>query len=121
MKPLAPSEAQPSLFAPRPITRSGDPSLEEEFRLFDDNNPHVYAALRDLALGLRRRGVRRYSIAGLFEVLRYEHALRTDDPASAYKLNNDYRSFYARELMRREPALAGFFELRTQTWESRTL
>ncbi|MEK8107431.1 hypothetical protein NKG94_23940 [Micromonospora sp. M12] len=27
-------------------------------------------------------------------------------------LNNDYRSFYARKLMRDEPALVGMFELR---------
>lgn len=117
MKTPAPSDVQhrtvqPSLFTPGRLT------LEEEFRLFHDNNPHVYAALRELALDLVRRGVRRYSIAGLFEVLRYQRSLATDDPASAFKLNNDYRSFYARELMRREPRLAGFFELRTQTWQS---
>lgn len=29
-----------------------------------------------------------------------------------YKLNNDYRAFYARLLMANEPELAGFFETR---------
>jgi len=96
-------------------------SLEEKFEAFHGANPEVYAKLRELAFELKSRGVERYGMAGLFEVLRYESALQTVDAetgeAPEFKLNNSYRSFYARLLMEREPALAGFFELRTQRWQ----
>ena len=44
----------------------------------------------------------------------------TNDPASEFKLNNNYRSFYSRLLMEQEPELAGYFETRTQTWRTVT-
>lgn len=91
----------------------GEPTLAEQFRAFHEANPEVYEELRDLALGLRRRGRTRYGIASLFEVLRWQRALKTQ--GDVFKLNNNYRAFYARLLMEREPDLAGFFETREQT------
>lgn len=91
-------------------------SLEEQFALFHQANPHVYQALRQLAIQLAQRGHRRIGIKMLFEVLRWQYALRTDDPNSEFKLNNNYTSFYAR-LLDQEPELNGRFELRTQTWQ----
>ncbi len=101
---------QPSLFGPR------GQGLEEKFWEFHTAHPEVYRRLRELALQMRRRGVQQYGIGGLFEVLRWKEALRTHDP-DGYKLNNNYRSFYARLLMEREPELRGFFELRTLRWQ----
>ena len=85
--------------------------LERDFRLFHAANPAVYAELRDLALTLKRRGRRRYSIMALINVVRWQRALQTtgDD----YKVNNNYAPCYARLLMSEEPELAGFFEVRT--------
>ncbi len=39
--------------------------------------------------------------------------MQTDDPTSEFRLNNDYRALYARQLMDNEPELDGFFETRT--------
>ncbi len=86
----------------------GDP-IEVMFRRFHEANPHVYDTLREMALRLKRAGRSRYSIKGLFEVLRWSHAQTTGDE---FKLNNNYHALYARELMNREPLLAEFFELR---------
>ncbi len=102
--------SQPTLFGPR------GRGLEDRFWEFHEANPDVYRRLRALALQMRRRGVVRYGMAGLFEVLRWEHAMQTSDP-EGFKLNNDYRSFYARLLMEREPELRGFFEVRTLRWQ----
>lgn len=105
--------AQLSLFDTRPLI---DPdyhdgmSIEERFQAFHEANPHVYHALRKMALDLRRRGFRRYGIKALFEVLRFNHAIQTN--GDAYKLNNNYTALYARLLMEREPHLRGFFETR---------
>ena len=85
-------------------------TIEQRFEAFHIANPHVFDALQAMALGLRDVGVEKWGIAGLFEVLRWQSAIRTDgDP---YKLNNNYRALYARMLMEREPRLAGFFDVR---------
>jgi hypothetical protein len=88
-------------------------TIEERFQAFHDRNPQVYRALRDMALEMRRRGHRQYGIKALFEVLRFNHAMRTE--GDIFKLNNNYTALYARLLMDNEPELDGFFELRRRT------
>jgi hypothetical protein len=85
--------------------------LAQRFQDFHRENPHVYERLRVMALDLMRRGVNRYSIAGLFEVLRYEHAVKTSSD-DGLKLNNNHRALYARLLETQVPALDGFFLMR---------
>lgn len=92
-------------------------TLDQQFEQFHQANPHVYAALRRLALDAARRG-RKLGIAMIFEVLRWQYAMHTTDAASEFKLNNNYRAFYARLLMDSEPELANYFETRTQTWRT---
>lgn len=87
-------------------------SLEEQFKAFHEANPHVYSALRSLALDMRRRGNRRIGMKMLFEVLRWHYWMTTDDQNSDFKLNNNYTAYYARELMANESALVDAFEVR---------
>lgn len=93
-----------------PAQRGRRLSMAEQFAEFHRHNPQVYQALRRLALNLATSGRKRGSINQLFEVLRYEYALRTQ--GDEYKLNNNWRSRYARLLMESEPALRGWFETR---------
>ncbi len=96
---------QPLNFAPTLLT------LRQRSFAFHLANPSVYHALKDMAREVKRAGHEHYSIAGLFEVLRFRRAIETRrDP---FLLNNDFRSFYSRELMLREPDLAGFFTTRS--------
>ena len=81
----------------KPITRA------EKFEEFHQANPHVYINLEALAEKLIRRGQKHIGIGYLFEILRYETFMRTEDPDSDYKLNNNYRSRYARLLLERRP------------------
>jgi len=92
-------------------------TLDQQFEAFHAENPHVYEMLRRLSLDAARLG-RRVGIGMLFEVLRWQNAMTTTDEASEFKLNNNYRAFYARLLMEREPELDGYFETRTQTWRT---
>ena len=87
-------------------------SLVDQFRAFHAANPHVYDALRNLALRLRNNGHRRIGMKMLFETLRYQYMINTSDPNSDFKLNNNYTAYYARLLMDNEPVLAGAFETR---------
>lgn len=97
-----------SLFDLEVVPRSLTP--KEKFEEFHRENPHVYRELRQLALDLVEFGHERIGIGMLFEVLRWQRALRTTD--DDFKLNNNYRARYARLLMEREPRLAGKFEIR---------
>lgn len=83
------------------------------FRAFHAENPHVYEQLERLAFKLRNKGVERWGIKALWEVLRYELAVATNAPVSSFRLNNNHTAHYARLLMERNPEdLAGFFETR---------
>ena len=100
-----------SLFDDPPIIVERPLTSYEKWWDFHQNNLHVYIALRQLALGLVDRGHTKIGIGQLFEVLRWQHAMRTRDD-SGFKLNNDYRAFYSRMLAKNEPRLANVFEMR---------
>ena len=87
-------------------------SIEARFALFHEANPWVYAELVRLTRELVRRGRCRVGIKMLFEVLRWQYQMRTDDPTSDFKLNNSLTSRYARRIMEHEPDLAGIYETR---------
>lgn len=85
-------------------------TIQERFEEFAAENPLVLVELVQLARHLKKRGHEQYSIAGLFEVLRHRRALQTTD--GEFKLNNNYRAYYARMIMDQYPDLEGFFKLR---------
>lgn len=87
-------------------------TIQKRFELFHAANPWVYDELLTLCWTMRDRGRRRLGIGMLFEVLRWNWYLQTDDPTSEWKLNNNYRSRYARLIIDEHPRLDGFFELR---------
>lgn len=89
---------------------SKEATIQERFEAFHRENPHVYAALRSLALQMLSNGVRQYGIKGLFEILRWQFALQTN--GEPFKLGNSYTSRYARLLVKNTPELEGFFEFR---------
>ncbi len=108
---------QPTLFDAPPVLVAPPPgdTLQATFEAFHEANPWIAEALRRLARQLVDQGHRRIGMAMLFEVLRWNVALSTDDPASGFKLNHNYRSRYARLLMAEDPLLDGVFELRELT------
>ena len=84
--------------------------LDREFRAFHAANPHVYDALVAKAREAKAAGLSRYGVKALFEVIRYDHRVRTR--GADWKLDNCLTSRYARLIMEQEPDLQGFFELR---------
>ena len=84
------------------------------FRQFHRDNPEVCACLARLSREARSRGAQRFAIATLWEVMRWEWYTATSGSTTGdpWKLNNNYRSLYARQLMEQEPDLADFFETR---------
>ena len=89
-----------------------NPTIEEQFNAFHDTNPVVFYELVQLADELLLHGYTRGSMKMLFEVLRWERMLATDDPSSEFKLNNNYTSHYARLVVQTYPRFEEFFETR---------
>lgn len=87
--------------------------IQRRFEQFHRDNPRVYQALVRLARDAVKRGHRKIGIGMLWEVLRWETWLPTDDESSAFKLCNSYRSRYARLIMKQESDLSGIFVLRS--------
>lgn len=101
------------------VQMPGKATPAEKFERFHSANPIVFLKLQEMTEEMVERGRNRIGIATLFEVLRWNFYLRTNDPESEFKLNNDYRAFYARLLMDRHPEWGQIFELRTQHSPSR--
>lgn len=95
--------------APLPLIMAG--TLADRFDEFHRNNPAVYDALVRLAREwVAATNGRKVGIGALYEVARWQIAIATGD--GDFKLNNDFRAFYARKLMAENTDLDGLFELR---------
>lgn len=82
-----------------------------DFEQFHRQNPHVYKCLVSLARQwVTVTGRDKLGIGALYERARWEFAMTTTD--TDYKLNNDYRAYYSRLIMRNE-GLHGLFNLRS--------
>jgi hypothetical protein len=81
------------------------------FEEFHADNPRVYDVLVTLARQwVHSTGRTKLGIGALYERARWEIALSTADPD--FKLNNNFRAYYARLIMRHNVDLAGMFDLR---------
>jgi len=85
-------------------------TARERFEAFHSLNPGVYVELQALARQVQARGYVKFGIRPLWERLRWENMMVTD-PNSAYKLNDHYKEFYSRMLMR-EAEFTGLFTTR---------
>lgn len=93
-----------------------DKNLAFQFERFHRAHPEVYKVLVHLARTATSNGIKRLGIAMLWERLRWEFTVGEQSGAD-YKLNNNWRSFYARLIMEQEADLAGIFETRRGTWQ----
>lgn len=106
------------LFGVRPGMGDDEYDALAAFAVFHAENPHVYEHLHRRALAQVRRGVFRGSIARLVEDLRADPLVNTS--GDDFKVNNTHRAHYARLLMRNEPELRGFFEVRASKADRRS-
>ncbi len=97
--------------AAKQLALSFDPTIADRFEQFHKDNPQVYDTLIRLAREwMKQTGGRKLGISALFERARWDLAIQTN--ADDFRLNNSYRSFYARLLMHENPDLRGLFDLR---------
>lgn len=95
------------------MTVAQQPSKADlKFWEFHLQNPQVYQTLVFFARQARAAGKQRIGIRMLWERMRWEFFIQTNDASSDFKLNNNYHSRYARLIMASEPDLVGAFEIR---------
>lgn len=88
-----------------------DKDMAARFEEFHQTNPIVYVTLVRLAHEwVKSTGRHKLGIGALYERARWDIALATKNPDC--KLNNNFRAFYARLIMRECPDLADLFDLR---------
>ncbi len=85
-------------------------TIEQDFREFHAAHPEVYVRLVAMCHEAKLAGVHRIGIGMLWEVLRWERTIKRN--GEDFKLNNNYRSYYARLIMTHNPSLSGIFETR---------
>ncbi len=88
-------------------------SITDRFQRFHEDNPSVYTELVDMARQLQARGYTKLGIELIWSAFRWNRMMRTTADEYGFKLNDHYRSRYARLIMANEPDLADFFQTRT--------
>lgn len=79
------------------------------FKLYHAENPHIYQAFEAFAFQLIHSGVTKLSAYLIYERMRWESLIYGND---GFKLNNNYRPYYARLFMQNHPEYEGYFEIR---------
>lgn len=85
-------------------------TIQSQFEEFHRKHPEVYAYLVELAFAAYNKGFRHYGIGALWERMRWHFNIERDQ--GDFKLNNNYRSRYARKIIAEHPVLEEFFEIR---------
>lgn len=79
-------------------------------KVFDKDNPGIYNIFKKLAIQAYDVGHRKYSSNGIFEYIRWY--MSVERRYKTYKMNNNYRAYYARKLMAEDSRFHDFFEIR---------
>lgn len=88
-------------------------SIDQRFRDFHAENPGVYDELVKMARQIQARGYTRIGIELIWSAYRWNRMMRSGPDEYGFKLNDHFRSRYARLIMVQEPDLANLFHIRT--------
>ncbi|MFD7639595.1 hypothetical protein ACFV4P_02985 [Kitasatospora sp. NPDC059795] len=87
-------------------------TIQERFEQFHALNGWVLADLERLTAECIDAKFTKVSLGMLFELVRYSYGRATLSADDDFRLNNDYRSRYARLLIEQHPEWAPYFEVR---------
>ena len=95
------------------MTRADE--IEAQALAFHKQNPKVWELFVKFTGVAIARGFANYSAYAIFERIRWETDEADVDGKSTFKINNNYRPYYARMFMREFPHHKGFFRIRALT------
>ena len=91
--------------------------IEDQAKDFITRHPRVWELFCDFTFEMIGRGFKNYSAYAISERIRWELDSAGDDGQSNFKLNNNYRPYFARWFMDQHPEHEGFFRIRKLTSE----
>lgn len=97
-----------------PFEDGDDRTMRDAWLAYHRANPHVYAAICRFADEAIRAGRTRIGIGMLTERLRWYTTIETR--GDGFKVNNNFRAFYARLWLAEHPDHPDFFEARVQRY-----
>ena len=87
-------------------------AIKDDFEVYHEEHPEVYDHLVKLAREWQQATfAKKIGIATLYERLRWEYGITGRDQ-HGFKLNNNYRAYYARLIMEENYDLAQMFDVR---------
>ena len=89
--------------------------MRAQAKAFHKQHPEVWRLFCRFTREKIDAGFKHYSVNAIFERIRWETDVPDADGRSTFKLNNNFRAFYARAFMRSYPEFSGFFRTREQT------
>lgn len=93
-------------------TRTRQEEIDRQAAEFSAKHPIVSRLFVQFTFEAIERGFANYSVNAIFERIRWETDQADSDGRSTFKLNNNYRSWFARRFMQRYPQYNGFFRTR---------
>jgi len=84
--------------------------FDTKFEEYHRKNPQVFEMFKRFTFQKINQGVKRLGASAVAERIRWETSVGGDD---GFKINNNYRAYYARLFMQKYPEHAGLFQLRT--------
>lgn len=84
--------------------------LSKEFLKYHADNPHIWEAFEMFALKVARSGRKRIGSAMIYERMRWYSLFETK--GDEFKINNNYKSDYARLFNEKYPEFDNFFPTR---------
>ena len=89
--------------------------LKGQFEEFHKEHPEVYKAFVKFTFDRISRGFKAYSAYAVIEQVRWHFARVGGDGMNEFKINNNFRPFYARKFMAEYDEHKFYFETRSQT------
>lgn len=82
---------------------------EEKAREFDNEHPEIWVQFVKVAKTAKAKGFKTWSADAIFQIIRWESDVTKFEE---YKVNNNYRKYYAKKLVTTFPEFEGFFKFR---------
>lgn len=88
-------------------------SIRKAFHVFDSEHPEVFEMFEKFAFEAVQAGTEKLGAAAVWERMRWETAVgQKMGGGPIYRLNNNFRAYYARKFMQKHPECGQLFETR---------
>ena len=101
------------------MTKTRHDEIRDQCQAFHVEHPEVWELFVQFTFQMIDRGFNNYAVSGIFERIRWEKDIGGDG-LTMFKINNNYKPFYARRFMKMFPKHDGFFRTRHQVSEDRS-